>query len=132
MMRIGQAGGWGSSVLCVIAILCSLAPAQERVECRSADQRDCVQRPEIRKQVAPKYSKKARETGIEGKVVLLCTVGVDGRAHDIKVAHSLDRELDENAVNALKKYRFRPATINGKAVPYDISIETRFSLPEGS
>jgi TonB family protein len=101
-------------------------------KCSAEGQQDCIKEPVVRKQVTAKYTKKAEKAGIEGRVVLLCTVGVDGRAHDIKVAHSLGGGLDESAVKALGKWRFRPATLNGKPVPYQVSIETLFSLPNES
>jgi TonB family protein len=98
-------------------------------KCSANQTQDCVIEPQLRKQVKAKYTKKAEKAGIEGTVVLLCTVGVDGRAHDIKVAHSLGGGLDESAVKALSKWKFKPATVNGKPVPYQVSIETNFALP---
>src|SRR5262245_14377042 len=90
-----------------LALLAGIAVSQEAPEppkCSAKGQRDCVQEPEVRKQVKAKYTRKAEKEAVEGTVVLLCTVGVDGRAHDIKVAHSLGSGLDESAVNALKKW----------------------------
>jgi TonB family protein len=118
-----------------IILLAGCVAAQEmpaQPKCSAEGQQDCIKEPLVRKQVTAKYTKKAEKAGIEGRVVLLCTVGVDGRAHDIKVAHSLGAGLDESAVKALEKWRFRPATLNGKPVPYQVSIETLFSLPNES
>lgn len=66
---------------------------------------------------------------IEGSVVLLATIGTDGLAHDIQVARSLDYGLDAPAVEALKKWTFKPAKSAGKPVPAKIDIENPFPLP---
>jgi hypothetical protein len=36
--------------------------------------------------------------------------------------------LDENAVKAVKKYRFRAATLNGNPVPAQITIEQKYHI----
>jgi TonB family protein len=115
-----------------LLLLSVYGASQEAVtapKCTADQTRDCVIEPRLKKQVKAKYTKKAEKAGIEGTVVLLCTVGIDGRAHDIKVAHSLGGDLDESAMKALSKWKFEPATLNGKPVPYQISIETNFFMP---
>jgi TonB family protein len=41
---------------------------------------------------------------------------------------SLDKGLDENAIQAVQKYRFTPATKDGVAVAKDIKIEVNFQI----
>ena len=59
---------------------------------------------------------------------MLLTVTPDGRTRDIKVVSSLGMGLDENAVAAVSRWTFKPATINGKPVAVQISVEVDFRL----
>ncbi len=54
----------------------------------------------------------------------------DGKVGAVRVIKSLDNTygLDEEAVKALKKWRFRPGTRLGKPVPVLIVVEMTFSL----
>jgi len=36
--------------------------------------------------------------------------------------------LDEKAVEAVKQYKFKPATLQGKAVPVEVNIEVNFRI----
>jgi TonB family protein len=112
----------------LIALLFSAAAvAQDAQPCSGNENRDCIVVPSVNKQVEAKYTKEAQKADVEGVVLLRCTVGRDGRATDIKVLHSLGYGLDENAVKSLRKWKFKPATLNGKPLPYTISVETVFT-----
>ncbi|HEX6505088.1 MAG TPA: energy transducer TonB [Terriglobales bacterium] len=76
----------------------------------------------------PEYSKAARKAHYQGTVVLWMVVAADGRPHDIKVARSVGMGLDEKAIEAVKKWRFKPATIDGKPVAVQINVEVDFRL----
>ena len=54
----------------------------------------------------------------------------DGSIGEVRIIRSLDRNLglDEQAIKAVKRWRFRPATRLGKAIPIFVSIEMTFSL----
>jgi len=55
-------------------------------------------------------------------------VGPDGQPLDIKVARSLGHGLDEKAIDAIKTWKFEPATKDGKPVPVQLMIEVNFRL----
>jgi TonB family protein len=76
----------------------------------------------------PKYSKEARKAGLEGTVVLWMIVGVDGKPIDIQVARSIGMGLDEQAIEAVRNWRFKPARKDGQAVPVTVNVELRFRL----
>jgi TonB family protein len=78
----------------------------------------------------PEYSQEARDAHCQGTSVLWMIVGTDGRAHNIKVARGLGHGLDENAIEAVKLWRFEPAISQGKSVAVQINIEVTFRLPE--
>ena len=52
----------------------------------------------------------------------------DGSVGDARVTKSLDSRfgLDEEALTAARRWRFRPGTLNGKPVPVMVSIELLF------
>jgi TonB family protein len=76
----------------------------------------------------PGYAEEARQNRIEGTVVLWLIVGPDGTPHDIKVSRALGHGLDEKAIDAVKHWRFDPATVDGKPVPVQINVEVNFRL----
>jgi TonB family protein len=55
-------------------------------------------------------------------------VGTDGNPRDIKVVKSLGNALDEKAMNAVKTWKFEPATKDGVPVAVQIRIEVDFRL----
>jgi TonB family protein len=78
----------------------------------------------------PEYTQEGRETHCEGTSVLWTIVGADGRTHNTKVARRLGHGLDENAIEAVKQWRFEPAKSEGIPVAVQINIEVTFRLPE--
>lgn len=76
----------------------------------------------------PGFSDEARKSKTQGNVVLLLTVGVDGRAHDVRVQNSLGMGLDEQAIEAISTWRFLPAMYNGRPVATQIAVEVNFRL----
>jgi TonB family protein len=63
---------------------------------------------------------------IEGTVVVFATIGTDGLTHDIQVARPLGYGLDELAVEAVKRWTFKPAKSQGNPVAVKIYIEVPF------
>ena len=76
--------------------------------------------------VTPKYTEAARKANVEGKVVLTIEVGADGRAHRVRVSKALGSGLDEQAVMAVRQWRFRPAIKDGMPVTVPATIEIPF------
>jgi len=76
----------------------------------------------------PEYSKEAREAKFQGTCVLSLIVGADGNPRDIKVVRSLGKGLDQKAIDAVKTWRFEPATKDGVPVATQITMEVDFRL----
>jgi protein TonB len=76
----------------------------------------------------PEYSEEARKAKYQGTSVLSLIVGADGRPRDIHIARSLGLGLDEKAIEAVKQWKFDPATKDGKPVAVEISVEIDFHL----
>jgi TonB family protein len=80
--------------------------------------------------VAAEFTDAARKARHEGIVLVSCIVDVQGRPQDFKVIRTLGMGLDEKAVEAVGKYRFKPAMKNGEPVPVRITVEVNFRLYE--
>jgi protein TonB len=69
-------------------------------------------------QVPPAYPMMARSARVEGEVKLEAVIRRDGTVGDIKVVQGLRMGCTEAAIEALKRWRFRPGERNG--VPVDV------------
>jgi TonB family protein len=76
----------------------------------------------------PQYSEEARKAKYQGTVVLWLVVDARGRAQYVKVARSLGMGLDEQAIAAVRKWKFQPAEKNGRPVAVQINVEVNFRL----
>jgi TonB family protein len=76
----------------------------------------------------PRYSKSAKDRGIQGTVRISTIIGTDGRTRDVKVVRSLEPSLDARAVEAVKHWRFAPATKDGRPVAVSLELEIEFRL----
>lgn len=86
--------------------------------------------PVLIREFKPNYTKEAREAKIQGIVEMSAVVLEDGSVGDVTVTKSLDQQygLDDEAVKAMKKWRFKPGTKDGKPVPVTVSVEMSFTL----
>lgn len=87
-----------------------------------------VSQPTLLSKVEPEYSEEARKAKWQGTVVLSLIVDENGTAQQIKVARSLGMGLDQKAIEAVTKWRFRPGMKDGKPVPVYATIEVNFRL----
>jgi TonB family protein len=79
-------------------------------------------------QPEPEYSEEARKAKWQGSVLLSLVVDESGKAVGIKVTKSLGLGLDQKAIEAVEKWRFKPGMKDGKAVPVMASVEVNFRL----
>ena len=84
--------------------------------------------PSIIHKVEPEYSEEARKAKWQGAVMLSIVVDEKGVPQEIKVVHSLGLGLDQKAIEAVQKWRFKPGLKDGKAVPVSANIEVNFRL----
>jgi len=83
------------------------------------------------RRVSPVYPAQARLLRLEGTVVLDATVMEDGTVGDIKVVEGAP-ELAPAAVEAVKRWRYKPFNLDGKPVKNKIDITLEFKLPSES
>jgi len=87
-----------------------------------------VSAPAVLFKVEPEYSEEARKAKWQGTVVLSLVVDENGKAQGIKVVRSLGLGLDQKAIEAVEKWRFKPGMKDGKSVPVIATIEVNFRL----
>jgi periplasmic protein TonB len=89
-----------------------------------------VSLPEVLTEVKPQYTAEAMRAKVQGVVWLECIVMPDGSVGDVKVTKSLDPVfgLDQEAIKAARRWRFKPGMRQGQPVPVIITIELTFTL----
>ena len=92
--------------------------------------KDGVKHPVVVLEKKPSYTPEAMRKRIQGRVEVEAIIDKKGKPTNVKITRSLDAEygLDKKAVDAVKAWRFKPATKDGKPVASKIEIELTFTL----
>ncbi len=77
---------------------------------------------------SPDYTEEARKAKVNGNVTVSLIVNNAGIPLNVHVTKGVGLGLDEKAVEAVKRYRFKPASENGKPVPVYMNIEVNFEI----
>jgi TonB family protein len=77
-----------------------------------------------------KYPKAALKEKIQGKVFVNLLLGVDGKPKDAKILKSDSEALSHAALEAAKKWVFKPAIYKGKPISVWVVIPFNFVLKE--
>jgi protein TonB len=76
----------------------------------------------------PEFSEEARKAKFSGDVQVYLIVDEHGMPTHVRVARGVGMGLDEKAVEAVRQYRFKPATQNGRPVKVDMYIDVNFQI----
>ncbi|MGH9381344.1 MAG: energy transducer TonB [Thermoanaerobaculia bacterium] len=76
----------------------------------------------------PTYTEIARRARIEGVVIVQAIVNKEGVVENVKILKGLPMGLDQSAVDAVKRWRFEPATLHGKPVDVYYTLTVNFQL----
>ena len=87
-----------------------------------------VSKPVVIYKIDPEYSEEARKAKYSGIVELAVIVDTEGHAREIRVAKSLGMGLDEKAIEAVAKWKFKPGMKGGQAVNVRALIDVNFRL----
>jgi TonB family protein len=87
-----------------------------------------VTAPQVLAKTDPEYTEEARVAKYSGTVVLYLEITPEGVAQNIRVVRTLGLGLDEKAVEAIGKWRFKPGTKDGEPVTVMANIEVNFRL----
>lgn len=84
--------------------------------------------PEEIDRVVPRYPAGARREGVAGAVVIRGIVRRDGRIDDVEIIKDLPYGLGEAARDAVRRWRFRPATYRGEPIDVYYTVTVNFRL----
>lgn len=76
----------------------------------------------------PDFSDEARKAKLQGTVILLIVIDESGHPGQFKVLASPGLGLDQKAIEAVSKWRFRPAYRDGKPFATTARVEVNFHL----
>jgi len=77
---------------------------------------------------APPYPELARRAHVEGVVVLEAIIGVDGSVRDVRLLRGASLLLDPAALEAVKRWRYRAASVGTRPVAVYLQVVITFSL----
>jgi TonB family protein len=78
------------------------------------------------RKVDPRYPPALVSEKIEGEVVLYAVIRRDGSVDSIQLVQGIDEQLDANAMNALARWKFRPAERLGAPVELEAIVHIPF------
>ena len=86
--------------------------------------------PRVLVKIPPEYTHEAMRAKVQGTAVLEAVVLPDGTVGDVRIVRSLDAVfgLDQQAIRAVKAWRFAPGTRGGQAIPMMVTVELTFTL----
>jgi len=76
----------------------------------------------------PIYPTGAKAAHVQGTVVLAATIGDDGLIHDLEVLASPSPILRAAALDAVKRWQYKPYLLNGKPVEVETVVNVEFRL----
>lgn len=76
----------------------------------------------------PQYPDAARNARVEGVVIVEAIIDKQGRVKSTKIVKDLPMGLGDSAQRAIKTWRFKPATLNGKPVEVYYNLTVNFRL----
>ncbi len=84
--------------------------------------------PELLHKEEPEYSEEARKARFQGVVVLAVDIGLDGKPTNIRVVRGAGLGLDERAIEAVRRWLFRPALSGSRPTVAPALVEVAFHL----
>jgi protein TonB len=79
--------------------------------------------------VYPHYPDGARGKRLEGTCVVRYTIGKNGRVIDVAVIeHASEPMFDDETINTVRQWRFRPMMVNGKPVEVVHEVEVYYQF----
>jgi TonB family protein len=86
-----------------------------------------IQQPKLLSSVAPVYPGLAKLNNVQGDVIIQAMIGISGNVTSMKVV-SGPSLLRDAAMNALRKWRYAPAKLDGKPIAQQYVVTIRFRL----
>jgi TonB family protein len=102
--------------------------AQNTVHAQHLESGPATTAVEITYKPNPVYTEEARNLKLEGEVLLEMEFAANGELHVIRVVRGLGHGLDEAAVAAANKMRFKPAMRSGQAIDSSAIVHVVFQM----
>lgn len=87
-----------------------------------------VSAPQVIHSVQPQFTSEARRSNYQGVVAVQLIVDSQGFPQDARVVRHLGMGLDEEAIQAVKQYKFKPAMYEGHPVSVQMIVDVDFRL----
>jgi periplasmic protein TonB len=87
-----------------------------------------VKAPVAIERVKPDYTDTARKAKITGTVIVEAIIDTNGNVRDVRVIKGLPMGLGAQAEEAVKKWKFKPGTLNGEPVSVIFNLTVTFTL----
>lgn len=78
--------------------------------------------------IKPSYTENARRAHVQGVVLLEAVIDAGGNVTGVKIVKPLTMGLDQEAVRAVRQWRFRPATLHGQPVAVFFQLAVTFEV----
>jgi TonB family protein len=86
--------------------------------------------PVVVSKVMPVYPPEARAAGVEGITIVAATIDVKGDVTAVQAVESTREDFTASAIEAVRQWRFKPATLEGKPVEVKFNLTLRFRLDD--
>ena len=87
-----------------------------------------VKAPIVTNRVKPDYTDTARKAKVTGVVIVECIIDKNGNVDRVKIVKDLPMGLGQEAAEAVRKWKFRPGTLNGQPIDVIFNLTVNFSL----
>jgi len=87
-----------------------------------------IVKPEVIRRVQPNYTEVARKARVQGVVIVEAIVDKQGSVTNVRVLKGLPMGLEQSAMDAVKQWKFKPATLNGRPVSVYFVLTINFRL----
>jgi periplasmic protein TonB len=87
-----------------------------------------VKAPVTLERVDPRYTEVARKARIQGIVIIEAVIDRQGNVTEARILKGLPMGLDAEALAAIKRWKFKPGTLNGQPVPVYYNLTINFRL----
>jgi protein TonB len=84
--------------------------------------------PVLRTKVQPVYPEIARKARVQGTVIVEAIIDRQGNVTDARILRGLPMGVSEAAVAAIQKWKYTPATLNGRPVSVYLTVTVTFTL----
>lgn len=123
---------WKRIPLVVVVLLAAVAGAEESVRRTEIDGGVHVpvltKAPVLTGFVEAAYPPAAQAQGLTASVRMMITIGADGRVTDVRVTQPAGQGFDEAASDAVGRFIFTPAEIDGVPAPVQVEYVYNFAL----